>query len=552
MSNLSRRDFLKGAALGLTGVALGGMTAVAEEKSGIAWDDEADVVVVGSGTVITAALAANEFGAAKIIVLEKDEAIFGGTSASSGGGHALPGYLDCFKEEGSGDTREQCETYMNAVGEGRMDSEIIASYLDHAQEYVDWVKATLNWTFKRTSRAHDQYYDLYPGAIAFGRGSAFPIDADGNQVSAAGIWGAYRAYVESHENMTLMMGTEATQLITDESGAVIGVYARQGDKQLAIRAGKGVILGTGGFDYNEQMRKDFLPFPLYRSCASRKNSGDGQRMGARIGARLSMMDRVFGTPVVYDNPVWEEHDDRNYSVMQMTGYTDWTQFLTFPHSILVNRKGKRFANETRAYDNMNRSFGAYDTGLMRFENIPGFFVCDSAYASRFLLPGYCTPQNLPPFVFKYDTLEDLADGMGIDKEGLLEEVARYNGFVKNGVDKDWHRGESQSAFESMRYAATGFCGIADNSDLTEPKSMLGTIEQGPFYCCRYVPATCGTRGGLTTNGKAQVLNQDNEPIAGLYAAGCCSAGVAGYWAGGAAIGQGCVMSYIAAKHMMGK
>ena len=134
MSNLSRRDFLKGAALGLTGVALGGMTAVAEEKSGIAWDDEADVVVVGSGTVITAALAANEFGAAKIIVLEKDEAIFGGTSASSGGGHALPGYLDCFKEEGSGDTREQCETYMNAVGEGRMDSEIIASYLDHAQE----------------------------------------------------------------------------------------------------------------------------------------------------------------------------------------------------------------------------------------------------------------------------------------------------------------------------------------------------------------------------------------------------------------------------------
>ena len=84
------------------------------------------------------------------------------------------------------------------------------------------------------------------------------------------------------------------------------------------------------------------------------------------------------------------------------------------------------------------------------------------------------------------------------------------------------------------------------------KATLGTVEQGPFYCCRYVPSSCGTRGGLVTNGKAQVVNQDNEPIKGLYAVGCCSAGVAGYWAGGACISQGSVMSYIAVKDMLGK
>ena len=101
MSNLSRRNFLKGAALGALGMtAMSAGVALAEDKAAIAWDAEADIVVVGTGTAVTAAIAANEFGAEKIIVLEKDEAIFGGTSASSGHGYALPGYLKTFEGEG--------------------------------------------------------------------------------------------------------------------------------------------------------------------------------------------------------------------------------------------------------------------------------------------------------------------------------------------------------------------------------------------------------------------------------------------------------------------
>ena len=556
MSNLSRRNFLKGAALGALGMtAMSAGVALAEDKAAIAWDAEADIVVVGTGTAVTAAIAANEFGAEKIIVLEKDEAIFGGTSASSGHGYALPGYLKTFEGEGIEDSREKCETYMYAVGEDRMSAEVMASFLDNAEEYVEWAKGVWGWSkLAHTSRAHDQYYELYPGAIPFGRGSAFPIDAEGNQVKAGAQWKAYREYIESRENMTLMMGTEATKLITDENGAVIGLYAKQGDKTIAIKAGKGVVLGTGGFDYNEEMRKASLPFPIFRSCASRMNTGDGQKMGARLGARLAMMDRFFGTACIYDEPVWNENDDRNYGLVRTTGYTDWTMFLPLPHSIMVNRKGKRFGNESRAYDNIARAFSAYDTGVMKFENIPGFFIADSQYTKRFKLPSFCTAENLPAFIFKYDTLEELADGMGIDKEGLLAEVARYNEFVKNGEDKDWHRGESEAALGSMKSAANGYCKLpdADNSDLNTVKATLGTVEQGPFYCARYVPNSCGTRGGLVTNGKAQVLNQDNEAIPGLYAVGCCSAGVAGYWAGGACISQGSVMSYIAVKDMLGK
>ena len=89
----------------------------------------------------------------------------------------------------------------------------------------------------------------------------------------------------------------------------------------------------------------------------------------------------------------------------------------------------------------------------------------------------------------------------------------------------------------------------DFSQFTTLTATLGKIEKAPFYCCRYVPGTCGTRGGLLTDGQAQVLDQDNKPIAGLYAVGTCSAGVAGYWAGGACISQGCVMAYVAAKQL---
>lgn len=557
MGDLSRRSFLKGAALGAMGVTAMSagvpLAALAEEKKSMAWDAEADVVVVGTGTVITAAIAASENGA-KVIVLEKDEAIFGGTSASSGGGYALPGFLDEFKNEGSGDTREKCLEYMLNVGENRMSEDVISSFLDHSGEYVDWAKKTFGWSkFARYNRAHTDYYELYKGSIGFGRGNCNPFDAQGNMLTATAEWAQYKAYIENHSNVTLMMGTEATKLITDESGAVIGLYAKQGEKTLAIRAHKGVVLGTGGFDYNEEMRKQYLAFPIFRSCASRCNTGDGHRMGAMVGGKLAYMDRVFGAPSAYDETTWKEDDDRNYGLVRATGYVDWCTFLTYPHSILVNRKGKRFANEPREYDTLNRAFASYDTGVMKFENIPGFFIADSQYTKRFLLPGYCVPSALPAFVTEYATLEDLADGMGIDKEGLLAEVARYNEFVKNGEDKDWHRGESEDAVECLKLATTLFPlpGV-DNSDLQGLTATMGTIEQGPFYCCRYVPGSCGTRGGLVVNGNSQVINQEGKAIDGLYAAGCCSTGVAGYWAGGACISQGCVMSYVAAKHIASK
>ncbi len=559
MKEYSRRDFIKGAAAGAVGLAglslIGGCStapASSPQDKELTWDQETDVIVVGTGTVITAAIAACEMGVASITVLEKDENIFGGTSITSGGGYALPGFLNDFKEENNGDSREKCLSYMQAVGEDRMSLTVMESFVDHAQEYCDWTKQTLGWSRFIHSGAHNDYYDRYPDSIVVGRGSAFPLDADNQMMMAGAQWKQYREYVETHDQIQLMMGTAAEELIADENHKVIGLVARQGEKTLRIKANKGVILGTGGFDYNEAMRRNHLSFPLYRSCSSPNNTGDGQKMGARLGAQLALMDRYLGVPFIYDNPVWNKGDDRNYGIMATSALADWACYLKFPHAICVNAKGERFADESREYDVFSRAFSAYDTGTLNYANIPGYFICDADYTSQFKLPGGATVDALPDYITRYDTLEALAEGMGIDKEGLLKQVEAFNGYVDAGVDPQWHRGESENALRTLQSNTYVALPEADFSQFTTLTATLGKIEKAPFYCCRYVPGTCGTRGGLLTDGNAQVLDQDNNAIEGLYAAGTCSTGVAGYWAGGACISQGCVMAYVAAKHLAGK
>lgn len=556
MKKISRRKFIQNVAAGAAGVSalslLPGLS-LAEEPAQ-KWDLEADVVVAGTGTVIMGAIAANEFGAGKIVVLEKSETLFGGTSVTSGGGMALPGFLTDFAEENNGDTREKCLSYMKACGEDRMSEEVMTAFVDTAQEWADWAKALFGWHRFTHSGAHNDYYELYRDSILVGRGAVETRDADGNRLYAKTIWADYyRPYVEGHENMTLMMGTAAERLIQDENNRVIGVIAKQGDTELRIKANKGVILGTGGFDYNEEMRRAFLAAPIYRSCSARTNTGDGQRMGAQVGGRLAMMDRYLGVPFAYSNTEWGEDDDRNYGIMEMSADADWAIHAKLPHTLIVNRKGKRFMNESHEYDVLCRPFNAYDNGLMKFENIPAFFICDSEYAKHFKFPGRSVVESPSDYIFKFDTLEELADGMGIDKKGLLAQVERFNQYVADGYDPEWHRGESANAFQTLKGSGSSFkrtdYALEEFTKLTD---TLGTVEKAPFYCCRYVPGTCSTRGGLVTNGRAQVLDNFGEVIQGLYATGTCSAGVAGYWAGGACISQGYIMSYIAAKDLCGK
>lgn len=541
MKGISRRSFVScAAAVGAMGAMAG--VAAADETTETQWDLEADVVVVGSGTAVVSAIACDTMGAGKIIVLEKSPDLFGGTSVLSGGGQAL-GIHDWYAEEGVEDTREAQLTYLHAVGEGRLDAAPQEAFVDNSNEYCHWVVDTFGWSgWKLAHCAFGDYYGYYEGANPdiVGRGSWVPKDVEGNSVGASGQWEAYRAYIDSRDTMELMMGVAGKRLVTDASGAVIGIIAEGEDGEIAIKANKAVVLGTGGFEHDPDMRRWHMPFPIQRSCGVSTNTGDAQKMSARIGAQLVYMDGVFGLPFFYTKPEWSMDD----FAFDGAG-TDWYGARAMPHSIIVNHKGRRFGDEAGMYDTFLRAFGTYDTGSEEFVNIPGYWICDSQYTEKYLLPGYTTTEELPEWIFKADTLEELADMMGIDADGLLDEVAAFNEHAANNEDPAWDRNKPNAQMSlAMMGPSMSLTGEA-------PTSSIGTVEQGPFYCVRYVPGTCSTNGGMRIDGNAQVLDVDGNPIPGLYGIGACACTVTDYWTGGATIGQGSVMSYVAARHICG-
>lgn len=539
---LSRRSFVAGAGLALAGL---GLTACGQPQtatksddlartSDIAWDEEVDFLVVGSGTAALGALAATESPDAKVMLIDKADTMFGGTSATSGGGFWIPmNYLQA--DEGIEDSREMALNYVSGCAEGRAPQAAIEAFVDNAAPWLERVHDLTGVEFK-IGGAMD-YYDNVEGYLARGRNSKI---ASGN---AGELWQAVQKLLEDR-GCEIRMGTALTQLVTDESGAVMGVIADDGSGTVAIKAGA-VLLGTGGFDHNPEMMREHITAPIYVSNASTFNTGDGHRAAAKVGAKLTLMSTYWGLPSFYPGSP-ESFDPASDVVFDVT-MNDWNTFRVKPHSLVVNAQGKRFGDEATMYPVFTRGWGNYDSGSFSYSNAPAYFVCDAEFVSKYRLPGMGENDSEPTsenFV-KADTLEELAVRLGIDAEGLAAEVERFNAFAAEGVDGDFHRGEktsSQTIFLPQ---------ITDEPNLVNP--LLGAVATPPFYGAVYVPATCGTSGGMQINEHAQVLDVDGEPISGLYACGNCAAAISGgaYLGGGGTLGPGCTMADLAARHALG-
>ena len=154
------------------------------------------------------------------------------------------------------------------------------------------------------------------------------------------------------------------------------------------------------------------------------------------------------------------------------------------------------------------------------------------------------PSEVPAHFVMADTLEELAEKLGIDAAGLAAEIATFNENAAKGVDPVYHRGEKHLDINTTGVMA------GSRTDLANP--VLAPLATGPFYGAVYVPGTCGTAGGLTINENAQVVNVNGEPIEHLYAVGNCSSGVSGgtYVHGGISLGSGAVMSWVAVNHVL--
>ena len=319
--------------------------------------------------------------------------------------------------------------------------------------------------------------------------------------------------------------TELTGL-TLEDGRVTGVRVTRNGEETTIGARRGVILGSGGFEKNLEMREKYQPHPtsVDWTTGSQFNAGGGILAGIAAGAETALMDDAWWGPTIpLPNGPWFCLAERN-----------------LPGSIIVNQAGERYMNEALPY--VEAVHAMYDGEATGVGHVPSWMVIDQRYRNRYLFAGLSPRQPFPGRWYKHGTVkkaatvEALAAEIDVPPEALRATLERFNGFARSGVDEDFHRGES--AYDKYYSDPT-----------VKPNPSLNTIDHAPFYAVKIVPGDLGTKGGLVTDERARVLRPDGSVIAGLYAAGNVSSAVMGHtYAGpGATIGPALAFGYLAAE-----
>jgi hypothetical protein len=298
-----------------------------------------------------------------------------------------------------------------------------------------------------------------------------------------------------------------------------------------LAARKGVVLATGGYEWNADLMADFDPIPGLQPLSPASSTGDGLIMGAEIGAAIRRIQNnlslMLGFYLVPDEPSHEP-------IQCMAGISE----MCSPHTLVVNKAGQRFADESY-FQSVVPALRKFDTLRHAYANLPCFLIFDQQFAKSYSLAHLPVGAAVPASVARADTIPGLAAKLGIDTIGLDRTVERFNGFAATGTDEDFQRG-------ALRWR------LADRSAEGRKNTSLGALDQPPFYGLELRPSLGTTSAGLLTNAQGQVLHQRRHPIAGLYASGVVAARNeigAGYQAG-INLASGMTFSYLAVKHML--
>lgn len=521
------------------------------------WDHEVDVIVLGSGAAaLTAALTAAAAGAS-VEVFEK-AATVGGTTAVSGGIAWIPAHNRSPEGEL---TVADALRYLHAQSLGSMDETLVETFVRTGPAMLDFVEAHSGLRFEIATGFPDYQPELPGGQPAGGRSlSAAPFD-----LTQLGEWGTritsfpadwsnvgfdaetrarLHAAIDERTSHLCVAGTaliagllkglldagvtpqvnaRAEELVA-EAGDIVGVRVALRDRSLSVRARRGVILGTGGFEWDPVLVQAFLRGPMHGSVSPPNNTGDGLRMAMAHGADLANMGEAWWVPIVQIPSDTIEGKQRSRSVRLER---------TRPRSIIVNAAGRRFVNEACDYNSMAGAFHYLDP-RGGYVNDRGWIVFDSVHLQRFGFLGIAPGQPAPDWFCESADLAELAAKTGIDADGLARTIADWNRHVAAGADPDFGRGSS---------AYDGYWG--DDSATTLAGKTLGPIDTAPYYAVPVSIGAMGTKGGPRTDPDGRVLHVNGEPIPGLFAAGNAMGGVTGkaYGGAGGTIGPAMVFGY---------
>ncbi|ABK68480.1 3-ketosteroid-delta-1-dehydrogenase [Mycobacterium avium] len=546
-------------------------------------DTAVDLLVVGSGTGMAAALAAHELGLS-VLIVEKSSYV-GGSTARSGGALWLPA-SPVLDEANAGDTAERAGTYLDSVVAGSAPPQRSAAFVAQVSATVEMLRRTtplrLFW-----ARDYSDYHPEEPGGSAAGRTcECRPFDtsllgeyrtrlepglmevtvpmpttgadyrwmnlvarlprkgipvyakrlvqgvggrmlgrryAAGGQGLMAGLFtGVLRA------GIPIWTGTTLTRL-TRRGERVSGAVVEHGGREVTISARRGVVLATGGFDHRMEMRWKFQSESLGAdlSLGAAGNTGDGIRAGQEIGAAIDLMDQAWWFPAVAPLP------GKAPAVMLAE--------RSLPGCLIVDQHGRRFVNEATDYMSFGQRLLELERSGSPVESM--WIVFDQQYRNSYVFGAELFPRMRIPqawydagIAVRADNLAELGAGIGVPVPEFVETMTRFNQNAAAGEDPDFGRG--RSAYD--RYYG---------DPTVKPNPNLRPLVNGPFYAVRMVLSDLGTCGGLKTDERARVLREDGGPIAGLYAIGNTAANAFGttYPGAGATIAQGLVYGYIAAQ-----
>ncbi|MDT0203199.1 FAD-binding protein [Nocardioides sp. AE5] len=545
------------------------------------YDEEYDLVVVGSGGGgMTAALAAHDAGLTALVVEKAKK--FGGSTGISGGGIWIPNN-PTLRRKGHDDSRSSIRRYLDVLTEGKVPAARLDAFVDYGPATMELLERS-KWMKFAWTKGYADYHPEYEGGRPLGRsiepkpfdtrklGDDEQFQRPNSMKGPLGLWVTAKDYhdlamvkrtwrgrwasvvaawrvssnVVRRRHMStggralvarlrmalkdagieLRLRTAMTDVITEGDGPtarVVGIVTTDRDGAVRrIRARRGVLLASGGFDHNPEMREEHLPEGgrANHSLGARENTGDGIRLGQELGAAIDLMDDAWWMP----------------SVEHPAGATiPLVSERAIPGHVIVAGDGKRFTNEAAPYVNF-----VHDQ--LAGKHLPAWFVMDARARARYpfaqILPGAPIPKAFyeAGIAHKAETLAELAGQIGVPADALEATVERFNGFVAAGKDADFGRGES--AYDHYY------------GDPTLPNPNLDRIDKAPYYAIRIVVGDLGTKGGLVTDEHARVLRCDGSVIDGLYATGNATASVMGneYAGPGATIGPSMVFGYVAARH----
>ncbi|MDR0499995.1 MAG: FAD-binding protein [Coriobacteriales bacterium] len=562
---LSRRGFLQAAGLlgvaavgiGATACSMGGASGAAS-ASGVGgqgndakswlpdtWDYQADVVVVGHGGAgISAAITIVSENLGNVLVIEAaPEEFEGGNTKVSGNLLFIP------------EKEDEAITYQTALNDmNTVEAELLKGWARNICENKTWLE---DLGIKLTSMpSYAPEFPELPGSEAVKTYTA------GGKMGYHSLWAALKEVSDDLGGYQILYDTRGLKLIRNPlTNEALGIIAEQGNKQIAIKAAKGIILSCGGFENNPEMLRNYLGIGQSKVCyGTPYNRGDGFAMVSPFGAQLWHMNNAAGATNAsfgagFDAEVVTS-SSFGYSKLPLHSYifvgVDGRRYM-YEETNLSTRHGKILAGGV--YVDQPTPEGAWCVfDQMIFDNINIAPKVESliGWASAYdLLKAQDNEGFLSSgIIVKGDTIEDLASKMGVSAKTLKETVETYNGYAATGVDIDFKRG--QVVYDR-------FAGNGDNTQVSQdddklveavPAFQLTTLV-GPFYATRLGGCIYNTQGGPKRNGDGQILNASNEVIPRLYGAGEFGAIYSYMYNGGGNVSDAVGSGRAAARHAAG-